>query len=369
MREPPVVSPAPSRVYVHGKIYDLEQRTVVAELGGAPRLAVQDERDVLVMDRGELRAIDLLTTRERWHSTQFCWNLALAGDQVYCVSGAGLATLDRATGQERWHHPGPSPDDVDFAHVAFMADGVAWTDDDGTHLLAAADGHELAVDGLDKPLAAVNRVGAGFCVWLEEQPSPIDVRCCQGVSCRSFSVARPPGHLDGRWSLRDTGGGFVLAGDGAAVAVDLASGAQQTLDDFTAVVRDAGGRAAGFLSGAVPALAYHDGAGAPRPLTDVASDPDVVSAARADAGRLYVPRYRFMSVGAGLQAFDRATGALVWSADVEMWPVDHSKYFNRIELELRGDHVLLWGHESSNDYLQVFDARTGKREFVDRTDR
>ncbi len=82
-----------------------------------------------------------------------------------------------------------------------------------------------------------------------------------------------------------------------------------------------------------------------------------------DGNRLYVAAYCNIASGSDLVCVDLKTGNEVWQADVEQLIVEHSKYGNRVHLRKFGNVLALFGHEMGGDYLQLFDAATGKRLF------
>jgi hypothetical protein len=86
------------------------------------------------------------------------------------------------------------------------------------------------------------------------------------------------------------------------------------------------------------------------------------SAAALVAGDLLlVSVFHRIATGSSLQAFDLATGKLRWSAEVEQLNVGHSKYFNDVTLELRGETIVMRGYEAAGCYRQTFELKTGKR--------
>jgi hypothetical protein len=80
-----------------------------------------------------------------------------------------------------------------------------------------------------------------------------------------------------------------------------------------------------------------------------------------DGSSLIVALYQRSSTGARLYRFDRATGKTQWEADVYQLDADHSIYFNDVRLTKRGGQIVMHGEEAGGCYLQVFDAKTGKR--------
>jgi outer membrane protein assembly factor BamB len=76
-----------------------------------------------------------------------------------------------------------------------------------------------------------------------------------------------------------------------------------------------------------------------------------------------VATYGRITTGAELYAFDRATGTRKWRGDVELIPIAHSKYSNRVELRFSSGTIVMQGVEAMQDYLELFDPQTGKRLF------
>jgi len=76
---------------------------------------------------------------------------------------------------------------------------------------------------------------------------------------------------------------------------------------------------------------------------------------------LVVAFFHRIATGSGLAAFDLATGALRWKADVVQMNVSHSKYWNDVSLERRGQTIVMRGFEAAGCYQQTFDLATGKR--------
>jgi len=134
-----------------------------------------------------------------------------------------------------------------------------------------------------------------------------------------------------------------------------------------ALVEDEGGKLVGVL-------ALHDVYPAPRhlqlyspraepqwkmqPLLDGMSDSATVLLA---GDLLIVAHFHRIATGSGLIALDRNTGTPRWKADVEQMMIAHSKYWNDVSLERRGDVIVMRGYEAGGCYLQTFDLKTGKR--------
>ena len=71
--------------------------------------------------------------------------------------------------------------------------------------------------------------------------------------------------------------------------------------------------------------------------------------------------YNPISTGSGLYAYSKATGELIWKADVKQLNVPHSEYYNTVIVSLYKDVIIMEGIEAEGHYLQLFDIHTGKR--------
>ncbi len=76
---------------------------------------------------------------------------------------------------------------------------------------------------------------------------------------------------------------------------------------------------------------------------------------------LYIANYHPIATGSSLQCFDMAAGKMKWTADVKQINASHSEYFNKVTLSMYKDKIILEGDESYGDYVQIFDAASGKR--------
>lgn len=85
---------------------------------------------------------------------------------------------------------------------------------------------------------------------------------------------------------------------------------------------------------------------------------------------LYIANYHPIATGSSLQCFDLKTGKMKWTADVKQIMASHSEYSNKVVLSMYKNKIIMEGDEASGDYVQIFDAETGKRlavfgDFVD----
>jgi hypothetical protein len=76
---------------------------------------------------------------------------------------------------------------------------------------------------------------------------------------------------------------------------------------------------------------------------------------------LYIAFYHEISTGSSLYAYDLITGKALWQADVKQLNVSHSEYYNKVYLSSYHDKIIMEGIEAEGKYLQIFDAKSGKR--------
>src|SRR3989339_1582446 len=76
---------------------------------------------------------------------------------------------------------------------------------------------------------------------------------------------------------------------------------------------------------------------------------------------LYIANYHPIATGSSLHCFDLNTGKMKWTADVKQIMASHSKYSNKVIISVYKDKIIMEGDEASGDYVQIFDAETGKR--------
>ncbi len=76
---------------------------------------------------------------------------------------------------------------------------------------------------------------------------------------------------------------------------------------------------------------------------------------------LFIANYHPIATGSSLQCFDLQTGKMKWTADVKQVMASHSEYYNKVTLSMYKDKLIMEGNETASDYVQLFDAATGKR--------
>ena len=76
--------------------------------------------------------------------------------------------------------------------------------------------------------------------------------------------------------------------------------------------------------------------------------------------RLFWVRYNGARAGGTLVAVDLETGVVAWERDLRaLGEVAHSSYTNRIQMQMQGDTVVVYGLESLGRYLEVREAKSG----------
>ncbi len=79
------------------------------------------------------------------------------------------------------------------------------------------------------------------------------------------------------------------------------------------------------------------------------------------AGSLVIyTKHSMIGSGCELLAFDLDKQKYAWRTQLKgIGPVDHSKYRNRVNLEVRKNSVAVYGFESAGQYVEVVDLKTG----------
>jgi hypothetical protein len=77
--------------------------------------------------------------------------------------------------------------------------------------------------------------------------------------------------------------------------------------------------------------------------------------------RLYYADYSPDGTGGAIVAVDLAAGKRLWREPLTaLGPIEHSKYFNRMNLAADDGSVRITGNESAGRYIEVKDAATGR---------
>jgi len=76
---------------------------------------------------------------------------------------------------------------------------------------------------------------------------------------------------------------------------------------------------------------------------------------------LYFAKYNPRSTGSNLYCFDVKAGKMLWIADVKQPKVVHSQYLNKVTLSMYKNIIIMEGNEAAGNYVQFFDAASGKR--------
>jgi outer membrane protein assembly factor BamB len=80
---------------------------------------------------------------------------------------------------------------------------------------------------------------------------------------------------------------------------------------------------------------------------------------------LVLATYGRITAGATIAAFDRRTGASLWTGALDLLPITHSAYSNEVQLRLFEGTAVMRGMESMQDYIALFEPKSGKRLYFD----
>jgi len=77
--------------------------------------------------------------------------------------------------------------------------------------------------------------------------------------------------------------------------------------------------------------------------------------------RLYYADYSSLGSGGTIVAVNLATGKVIWRAQLDaLGPIEHSKYYSRMNLQADANSVRITGNESAGRYIEVKDTSTGR---------
>jgi outer membrane protein assembly factor BamB len=75
---------------------------------------------------------------------------------------------------------------------------------------------------------------------------------------------------------------------------------------------------------------------------------------------VYVAIYNRSATGAQVIALDVESGVKVWETALEgLGSIGHSKYSNRVQIQIIDDQLVIFGDESRGKYIEVLDSRDG----------
>jgi hypothetical protein len=76
---------------------------------------------------------------------------------------------------------------------------------------------------------------------------------------------------------------------------------------------------------------------------------------------LYYSDHSAIASGASIVKVDLTTGKRVWTARLQgLGPIDHSRYRNRVRIEVGADVVTVHGEEAEGNYVELVDVASGK---------
>jgi hypothetical protein len=314
---------------------------------------------------GDVRAYDTTTGAQRWSKPESeCRSMAATSRGAFCATGGG-ARFFRATNG-----------DASIAGAATPTTEVLVL---GTHVLVLHS--NASVEALDDTNAVAGSAS------LPAMPEGMWGRQGLAIASPSIACGAQRSNTDTKvfcvdatprlvWSKTSpVAGGLVQQVDGLMVIAsdtwthtNVSSEVLRTSDGATLLsipnVRlGAALSTNGALDGALssdPKVTLYDATGAAKWSWSQQYPSEAIHAKRAGAN-IVVALHSPIATGTQLLALDAATGTLAWRGDVESLPIAHSKYSNRVELDVRGPDVLLVGRESSQEFAQSFDAKSGKR--------
>ncbi len=365
---------------LHGKSLDLRARAVRHVLSpDLPRREAAWRDDAYLLDRktAQLQAFSLETGVRRWGvPATLCSVLGATSGGAFCAQGSTVTHYPRADGVA---HAQTLAADVSAlvplrGHLAVLR---------GDHQIEVLDGVTAASRGVVKlPFAPyghrTNLVESAFgTVCAVSAPGPdFEVACVTDAPALAWHKTYPlrkAGDPSGTYfTVRELGPRFVLVSSWSptsarrAVVVDLKDGAElaRIEEEIAATVATDAGTLDGLFA-TVPTTRLLSPSGVLR-WTSPEKLQDSASTVLAE-GTLAVASFHAIATGATLLGFDPATGAVRYRADVELLPIGHSKYFNATSVSLVAGAVALRGREAGQDYLELFDAKTGKRAFTELT--
>ncbi len=380
--QPPVVL---DRIVLHGRIVDLRSGTVAHVLTpDLPKEELSDGRSAFVLGKdGRLAAFDLATGAPRWSTVASCAFLSQGRERIFCGDGEELRVFLKSNGSKQQLTGGGSGDVLEAQELAGR---VMMRRADGTVTVLRSDGTRASVT-LGTLYGDLHRLSIpasrdAFCSVAQVTGSAYDLACHDLDAkirwAKRIELARPgdpsgvsyrlthdgPHHLvfsSSPW-FGASSPGSVTRG----LVVRLADGViMASIEQEIAAVAE---RADGTIAGLVvlnPELRFLDLHGVmlwSRPHAPTHHD-DATAVAHGD--RVIIESHSPIATGVSIMAHALGTGDLVWTGAIDLPPISHSKYRNRVELTLVGDQVRLRGHESSVSHLHVFDAATGERRFHD----
>lgn len=361
--------PAEALLVVGGELVDLASLTPrhVLTTDRVFASAISDGVAYLTVrkDSGrELRAYATADGRLLWsHAVEGCFQPVATASGVFCESDAGALHFSRSGGKRQQLGPDTAVTgllELDGRVLALTSGRVVKSFDAMSgEVLGSLTLPEQPVAGIARgPLVRAGSLACGAApndktttvMCFDDGPTLAHV---EALSVPQGALRQADEDALVVSSFRAPGACEVLATKTGA------SLARASVPCAAAVVAD--GAFEGVLS-VTPALELLDAQGARRWLGASQSGSSFETAAVARVGAmLIVARYNPIATGTDLFAVDAATGAPLWTADVESLPIAHSKYSNRVELQVTSRGLLLVGREASQELVELFEPSSGKR--------
>ncbi len=378
----PTPTVASSRVSLHGRIVEARTGEVVFPLRpNKVREEATDDRAAYVLyDDAELHAFELATGKTLWSRKTASRVLTTTKTYVVLIEGSEVVVVTKSDGVAR------------KLTTTVAIDEVLGVDDhavlrSGSELIIldlaalATSGRYTAKGALEGRANEYSRallpIAGGFC-FAQHSPPDYEVRCHGPTGVETMhavvTLAKPTDPPYSRFSLIAASRHHVMLGSVSfgvgsrprrAVVVRLSDGKEvaRIEDELTDFIEDASGALAGLIA-AEPEVRFYAPSGKLE-WSHKPKWPEHFAVAVASGDRLIVARHNIIATGVDVLGLNKRDGSLLWTGETKLPPIAHSKYHNRVELELRADAVILRGHESSVEHVHVYEAATGKLRFHD----
>jgi hypothetical protein len=386
---PPVdaAPPAPlaetTHVALHGRIVDVANGEVLFPLRKVlPRGEVSDERAAYILDDDDIvRAYNLYTGRGLWTANLTTRSDAMVADthRLYLAEGPNLAIVRKDNGHVTRLPLGSSIEEltVAFGHVIARQGSRLSIIDPAAAKVRATYAATALERSMEDYRTSMMPSRAHFCVG-ENLPPLLSFRCMDRDGKEAvhspIALIKPTDPPGTRFTWMATtpnhaifstfSFGSFATGTHRAVVVRLSDGAEVArIEEDIVTVVESNGALDGLVSFG-PSVRYFGPNGALRwTYKPKWSEPYGKVVALDD--RLIVAMHNPIATGVQVFALRRSDGTLLWTGETKLPPIGHSKYRNRVELEPRGDAIILRGHESSVEHVHVYEASTGKLRFHD----
>lgn len=354
------------RVLFQGRVVDLKARALQVLEKDRPKHEAAFGDLAYLASATELRAYDMKTGAKRWSSPAVCETLEAGAGGAFCGASTGVSRHDATSGVAS---PVSAKSVVQLVRLDGRILGVhgdrsleAW--DGATGLVVGSGTVPFTVYGAREGFVANPKGACAASIGKELQLHCVDASA-KTLYTNSYPLAKPTDPSSTWFARRQLDERYIVASTWfgksprRGVVVRVADGVEVARKEEEIVAAfDRDGALDGLLV-TQPTTQLFDASGklrwtSPEKLNDAA-------AVLPLGDTLVVSSYHPIATGADLRAFDRLTGKLLWTGDVALLPIAHSKYSNHVDLSLAFDHVVMRGTESGQVYLELFDPKDGAR--------